>query len=157
MSSNYRVSVMALTLGLFASAALVPMVRADKAPADNPPPQKPEGGPGGGGGPNGGGPGGPGGGVHVIPRFAVEKLNLTEDQKKQIADLEQEVTAKLEKILTPDQMKTLKEGRPPRRGGGGGGGGGGQGGPGGGGQEGPPGGGPDRAGGGGKRPKPPAN
>jgi len=110
------------------------------------------GGPGGpgGGGPGGGpgGPGGPGGGAHLIPRFAEEKLNLSEDQRREIADLEREMKDKLAKILTPDQMKTLEEARPPQRGQGGPGGGG-QGGPGGGGQSGPGGGGPGGPGAGG--------
>lgn len=95
------------------------------------------GGPGGGGGggrTGGGGPGGPGGGgAHLIPRFAEEQLNLSEDQRKQIADLEREMKDKLAKILTPEQVKALEDARPPQRGQGGPGGGG-QGGPGGGGQ-----------------------
>jgi hypothetical protein len=64
-----------------------------------------------------GGPGGPPPGFHLIPRFAETRLNLTDDQRKQIADLEKDVKEKLGKILTPDQMKTLEEARPPRRGG----------------------------------------
>src|SRR5437763_975157 len=109
------------------------------------------GGPGGGrpGGGGGGGQGGPGGGgAHLIPRFAEEKLNLSEDQRKQIADLEKEMKDKLAKILTPDQLKALEDARPPQRGQGGPGGGG-QGGPGGGGQGGPGGGGPGGGGQGG--------
>jgi Spy/CpxP family protein refolding chaperone len=126
---------MILAVGLFAGLAFA-------APDDNPngnppPPQGGNGGPGGGQG-AGRGPGGQGAGFHLIPRFAEEKLNLTDDQKKQVADLESEIKAKLEKILTPEQMKTLAEARPPRRGGPGG-----QGGPGGGpGGQGGPGGGP---------------
>jgi hypothetical protein len=82
--------------------------------------------------------------MHLIPPFVQDKLELTDDQKKQIADLEQEVKAKLSKILTPEQMKTLEEARPPRRGGPGGGQGQGPGGGGGQGQGGGPGGqGPD--------------
>ena len=42
------------------------------------------------------------------------KLNLTEDQKKQIGDLEKSVADKLATILSADQMKTLMETRPPR-------------------------------------------
>ena len=96
----------------------------------------PPGGPGGGGsggasrreGPGGpGGPGGPVGGFHLIPRFAVEQLKLTADQQKQVAELEQETKAKLYKILTAAQQKTLEEARPPQGGPGGAGGpGGGQ-------------------------------
>ena len=86
-----------------------------------------------------GGPGGPGGGPgrfelgRVLPPFVKDQLNLTEDQEKQLADLEKDVKAKLSKILTADQMKQLQDMRPPR---------GGPGGPGGpGGDDGPPGGG----------------
>ena len=63
----------------------------------------------------------------------MEHLNLTEDQQKQIVALEAEVKAKLEKILTPEQLQQLKQMRPPGRPGGPGGQGGpdGQGGPGG--------------------------
>ena len=45
--------------------------------------------------------GAPGGWFHVIPPFAAEKMNLTQDQLKQIAELEQEVKAKLDRILKP--------------------------------------------------------
>ena len=85
-----------------------------------------------------GGPGGPGGhrGFHLLPPRAQEQLNLTADQQKQVAALEAEVKAKLEKILTPEQLTQLKQMRPPpRQGGPGGGGPGGPGGPGGGGGE----------------------
>jgi hypothetical protein len=152
---------------VFCGLALLGQARADDKP-DGPPPKQDGGRRG--GGPEGGGPGGPGGpplgGFHLIPRFAVEKLDLTDDQKKQIADLEKECKDKLAKILTPEQMKTLETARPPRggpgQGGGNGGGrgqGGGQGGGPGAGRGGPPGGGP----GGGdqdgppKRPQPPSN
>jgi hypothetical protein len=55
-----------------------------------------------------------------------EKLNLTQDQRKQVADLEKETKAKLDKILTTEQKKILAETRPPRPGQGGPGGQGGQ-------------------------------
>ena len=77
--------------------------------------------------PEAGAPGGPGrgpGGFHLLPPRAMEQLNLTDDQKKQIAALEAEVKAKIEKILTADQLKQLKEMRPPQRQGGPGGPGG---------------------------------
>ncbi len=81
-----------------------------------------------------GGPGGPGGrrGFHLLPPPVQEQLNLTADQQKQLAALEAEVKAKLEKILTPEQLKQLHQMRPPPRQGGmgGGGPGRGQGGPG---------------------------
>src|ERR1700677_3591607 len=81
------------------------------------------------------GPGGRGpGGFHLLPPRAKEQLNLTADQQKQVAALEAETKAKLEKILTPEQMKQLQQMRPPQRRGGGGDGGG----PGADGQGGPP-------------------
>ncbi len=68
--------------------------------------------------------GGPGarGGFHLLPPRAQETLKLTEDQKAQIAALEAETKAKLEKILTPEQLTQLKNMRPPMRQGGPGGG-----------------------------------
>jgi Spy/CpxP family protein refolding chaperone len=62
----------------------------------------------------GGRHGGPPPGFHLLPRFAVDRLNLTEDQQSKIAELEKETKAKLAQILTPEQMKTLEELRPPR-------------------------------------------
>jgi hypothetical protein len=70
------------------------------------------------------GPGGPGGfgGApqpgQILPDRLQETLKLTDDQKKQVADLQKEVDAKLAKILTEDQQRQLKEmrnRRPPRR------------------------------------------
>ena len=77
-------------------------------------------------------PGGPG--PHLLPRGAPEKLKLTADQQKQVADLEADMKTKLEKILTPGQMEQLKQMRPPQ----GQRGPGGQGGPGQGGTQRPP-------------------
>jgi hypothetical protein len=89
-----------------------------------------------------GGPGGmQGGGFHIVPPFVQEQLNLTEDQKKQIEQLEKDTKAKLDSILTADQKQKLKDMREKMRGGGGRGpGGGGQGGQGGQGGGRPPGG-----------------
>ena len=84
--------------------------------AGGPPPN--EGGPGGGAGPKPG--------FHLLPPRAVEQLKLTDDQKKQVTDLEAEVKAKIEKILTPEQLDQLKQMRPPMRQGQGGPGGAGQ-------------------------------
>ena len=62
-----------------------------------------------------GGPGGPGGrGMRppigaVLPPFLVEELNFTDEQKKDLAELQKDVDAKLAKILTDDQKKQLKE------------------------------------------------
>jgi Spy/CpxP family protein refolding chaperone len=102
-----------------------------------------------GGGQGKGGRGGQRGGMgrfelgRVLPPFAKDQLNLTDDQQKQIADLEKDVKAKLEKILTAEQIKQLGNMRPPR----------GQGGPGSPGGDGPPGGGRGGRGGrGGDRP-----
>lgn len=113
------------------------------------------GGPGGGGFP--GGPGGPGGFGRppmigqLLPPFLADQLKLTDDQKKQLEELQKSTEATLDKLLTDDQRKQLKEmkERGPGRGGfpgGPGGGRGGRGGPGGG-----PGG-PGGPGGGGRGP-----
>jgi hypothetical protein len=51
----------------------------------------------------------------VLPPFLRDALELTEDQEKQLRDLEKEVRARLEKILTPEQLNRLQEfkGGPP--------------------------------------------
>ena len=98
------------------------------------------------------GKGGPGGrGMRppigaVLPPHLVEELNFTDEQKKDLAELQKDVDAKLAKILTDDQKKQLKEMKD--RGPGGPGGKGGPGGPGG--KGGP--GGPGEKGGKGERP-----
>ena len=86
-----------------------PPPRGDRQPPGDRP------GPGGPGGPDGPpGPGGPGGRFGppkpgtVLPAFVVEQLKLTDDQKKQLDDLQKEVDAKLDKILTADQKDMLK-------------------------------------------------
>lgn len=83
---------------------------------------------GGPGGPGGFGPGGPGGfGAppqpgQVMPPFLQERLKLTDEQKKQLEELQKEVDTKLAKILTDEQKKQLKDMPPgPGRGGPGGG------------------------------------
>jgi Spy/CpxP family protein refolding chaperone len=99
-----------LIVGLFAIAAV-----ATRASAQDGPPGGPEG-----GGPRpprgegDGAPRGPGPGFHLIPRFELERISLTADQRKQIDDLEKETKAKLYKILTPKQQKILEAARPPR-------------------------------------------
>jgi hypothetical protein len=80
-------------------------------------------------------------GFHIIPPFAMEQINLSDDQKQKLAALEKDTRDKLAQILSADQMKKLEEARPPRRGGGRG--------PGGGGAEGGGGPGGDQGGGGG--------
>jgi hypothetical protein len=121
----------------------------DVAKAEAPPAGGGRGGPGGPGGPGAGGPGGPGAGGpggpggpgrpgrggppkpgQIMPDFMVEQLKLTDDQKKQLAELQKELDGKLDKLLTDDQKKMLKE--MPRGPMGGPGGPGGLGGPGGG-------------------------
>jgi hypothetical protein len=101
---------------------------------DGPEGKKGKDGPGGRGGP--GGPGGRGFGGppqpgQIMPVFLQNMLELTEDQKKQLEDLQKEVDAKLAKILNADQKKQLEEMRQRGPGGFGPPGGGGPGGPGG--------------------------
>src|SRR5579884_168921 len=64
------------------------------------------------------GPGGPGGfrgrggmpqPAQILPAFLQDTLRLTDEQQKQVADLQKEVDAKLDKILTADQKKQLRE------------------------------------------------
>jgi hypothetical protein len=64
-----------------------------------------------------GGPGGFGGGFgarmgapgQIMPAFLQDMLKMTDEQKKQLADLQKEVDGKMDKILTDDQKKQLKE------------------------------------------------
>ena len=147
-----RFSAFFVILGLFTIAAFAMQAAAQEGPPEGPPPG--QGGPDGGGPGGRGGRGGPRGGFHLIPPFAMEKMNLSDEQKTQIADLEKQIKAKLAKILTPEQLKALEQARPPRMGQGGGrrgqrGGPGGDQGPDGGPGGGPPGGGPGGPGGGG--------
>jgi len=88
----------------------------------------PRGGPGGPGGPPGGPPfGGPGFGGpppapgQVLPPMLQDMLNLTDDQRKQLAELQKDVDARLAKILTAEQLDQLKQMRPRGRRGGPGG------------------------------------
>ena len=126
-----KTKVIILALALGASTCLLTAQDGNQRPDGQRPPGR-EGGP--------GGPGGPGG-FHLLPPRAMEQLNLTADQQKQVAALEAEVKAKIEKILTPEQLQQLKQMRPPQRlgGPGGPGGPGGQGGQGGPGRRGGPG------------------
>jgi hypothetical protein len=69
--------------------------------------------------PEGRGPGGKKGGPpgfelgRVLPPFVRDDLDLTADQERQIAALEEEVKQKLEKILTAEQRKMAAGARPP--------------------------------------------
>jgi hypothetical protein len=47
-----------------------------------------------------------------LPPFLQEQLNLTADQKKQVALLQKEVDEKLAKLLTDEQKQQLKQMRP---------------------------------------------
>src|SRR5437879_5087298 len=68
------------------------------------------GGPGGGKGPDGKGFKGKGGQPgQILPPFVQDALNLTDDQRKKVADLQKEVDAKLEKILTAEQRTQLRD------------------------------------------------
>jgi hypothetical protein len=77
--------------------------------------------PGGDGPPGFGGPAGPGMGPprpgEILPRFLRERLELSAAQEKQIEDLQKDVDARLEKILTAEQRAQLKEMRSRRPGG----------------------------------------
>ena len=59
-------------------------------------------------------------GFRLVPPRAQEQLNLTTDQQKQVADLEAEVKATLDKILTAEQQQQLTQMRQAQQQGGGG-------------------------------------
>jgi hypothetical protein len=107
-------------LMLFAAAAVLAIATSLAQPPDGGRPGKK--GRGDGNGPPGGGPGG---GPprfelgRVLPPFVREELDLTEEQDAQIAALEKQVKAKLEKILTAEQKKKIRTIRPPMPPGGG--------------------------------------
>jgi hypothetical protein len=69
-------------------------------------------------GPGGKGPGGkgPGGGPpqpgQLLPGFVQGMLGLTDEQKKQLDELQKGVSGKLKEILTDEQNKQFKEARP---------------------------------------------
>jgi len=53
----------------------------------------------------------------LFPPHVRDELQLTPDQAKQLAELEQDVRARLEKILSADQKKQIEEmGPPPKKG-----------------------------------------
>lgn len=112
-----RLPTFIVTFGILAVLAMSMRTKAQDN-SDNAPPPPPAGAgqnDSGAGGP-GGGPGGQAhhGGFHLLPRFVMDKLKLTDDQKSQVAQLEKDTKAKLEKILTPDQVKIMETTRPPR-------------------------------------------
>lgn len=55
----------------------------------------------------------------VIPPHVVEDLDLSDAQSASIRELEKEVKARLEKILTPEQLQKIRDARPPMGGPGG--------------------------------------
>lgn len=108
---------------LFGMMAFVAGVALITSPAISQPPE-------GKGGKDGKGTKGMKGGFKLgtaLPPFMVDELKLTDDQKVKLAEIEKDLKAKLDKLLTDEQKKTLENFRP----GGPGGPGGGPGGPGG--------------------------
>ena len=101
-------------MALSASTCLLRAQEGTPRPDGQRPPKR-QGGSGGAGGQSGGpvGQAGPGG-FHILPPRAQEQLKLTADQQQQVAALEAEVKAKLETILTPEQVQKLKQMRPPQ-------------------------------------------
>ncbi|MBM4069614.1 MAG: spore coat protein CotH [Planctomycetes bacterium] len=71
------------------------------------------GGPGAGPGGPGGFPGGPPGGLprpgEILPGFLQQQLKLTAEQRKELEKLQKEIEAKLDKLLTEEQRKTLRD------------------------------------------------
>ena len=100
-----KTKVILLALALGASTCLLPAQDGNHPSGGQRPPGRQ------------GGPGGPGGqgGLHLLPPRAQEHLSLTAEQQKQVEALEAEVKTKIEKILTPEQLKQLKQMRPPQR------------------------------------------
>jgi hypothetical protein len=96
-------------LAILGALALTASAQDNTPPADAQPPARQMGGPG----------DHPRAGFHLLPPPLVQQLKLTDDQKTQIAALEADTKAKLEKILTADQLTQLKNFRPPMRPGGG--------------------------------------
>ena len=140
----YRFAGLAATILLTACLAVTAQPPEKKGPPDE------KGGQGKGGFGKGGQGKGFGGGMgggfgmgqpgQILPTFLQDMLKLSDDQKKQVADIQKDVDTKLDKILTDDQKKQLKDmrNRGPGGFGGGPGGPGGFGGPGGPPKDGPP-------------------
>ncbi len=99
--------ILALALSVSAGSLTAKDKTAAPQAGDRPPPP-PEGGAQGGQQQHPGGP-------RLLPPGAAEALKLTAEQQKQINELEADIKAKLEKILTPEQMDQLKQIRPPRQ------------------------------------------
>ena len=58
------------------------------------------------------GPGQPDEAFHLMPWSAVRQLNLTEEQRQQIAFFEKEAKEKLKRVLCPEPLKAVQEARP---------------------------------------------
>jgi Spy/CpxP family protein refolding chaperone len=74
----------------------------------------------------GGGPAGPPQPVQVLPTFVQEQLRLSDEQRKQLKALQEEVDGRLAKILTAEQQQQVQKFGPPQGGPGGFGGPGGE-------------------------------
>jgi hypothetical protein len=104
MKSKAIIAALALSVSASYLTAQEP---ADAPPAGDRPPPPPE------GAAQAGAQQRPGG-LRLLPPGLAEILKLTAEQQKQMAVLEAEVKAKLEKILTPGQLEQLKQMRPPQ-------------------------------------------
>ena len=58
------------------------------------------------------------GGVQMPPMRAHEQLKLSDEQKEQIEAIHAEMKARLDEVLTPEQLEQMKNMRPPMRQGG---------------------------------------
>jgi Spy/CpxP family protein refolding chaperone len=82
---------------------------AEGRPAPETRPSSPEAAPAGPGGRRPGFAGGTPRPGQLLPGFLQERLKLTDEQKKQVEELQKDVDTRLDKILTEDQKKELKE------------------------------------------------
>ncbi len=103
-----KTKILLLTLALSAPTCFLTAQDADQPPDAQRPPD-----------PQAGPPGYADRGEHRGPRLlpprVAEQLNLSPEQRAQVTNLEAEVKAKMEKILTPEQLQQLKQMRPPMR------------------------------------------
>jgi hypothetical protein len=93
--------------GILVLGGLLAIVLALTAPVNSQPPDKDKGPKD--KGPRGKGRRGKGPPMLVMPPFVRDKLELTKDQEKKLADLEKECRGKLKKILTEEQYKQFEE------------------------------------------------
>lgn len=52
----------------------------------------------------------------ILPPFVIDELKLTDLQRSQLQELQKDVDAKLEKILTPEQLEQIRQSRSRRPG-----------------------------------------